>query len=244
MNIYEEIEKCYLENNVDARLNLLFRRIFVVFFVLTMSFVFIFNLGNLINYAITVALVMFFLIVILSTLLLLIFNGKSKHLVKIGETLPFSKKLSAFFRFVHYRDEIYLLSKTLKNNGIKTKEDIKFIHSYYASKRAVSIKSSMFIEFISLSLSVAAFLVATYNPEKGVFNALPFMFLLGVGFSIIIVIINYFFNLWIFYDEKFYSEIEQRLTYIYLHFDDYFSLSKRNYSVGKKLFTMFHKFKR
>lgn len=91
MNIYEEIEKCYLENNVDARLNLLFRRIFVVFFVLTMSFVFIFNLGNLINYAIIVALVMFFLIVILSTLLLLIFNGKSKHLVKIGET--FRKKV-------------------------------------------------------------------------------------------------------------------------------------------------------
>lgn len=214
MNVYEEIEKSYLNTNAITRTENFLRRIYAIIAIISIiTALFLSSLSFNIKYLLIIFTAL--LITIISCIVFILYNYKNK---KIN------------FKATSYKDEINALVKVLKKNHVKTQTEIDFIRSYYLKSKPISIKNNTFIEFISLTLSISAFLFASYIPEKNIFYSLPLMLVLGICFSIIVHCFNFLINLYNIRDDKFYSEIEQRLTYIYLNFDEYFTSPKKNFN--------------
>ena len=117
--------------------------------------------------------------------------------------------------------------KLLKQNSIKTKDDLKLVIEYYISEKPNKTKQN-YLEFIvSIAFAIASFIGIGYKAET---NSINKAILSDISTSTIIIILSFFGPIFVVKyiietirnpKDKKVSNLISDLTFIYLNYDKY-----------------------
>ncbi len=240
MDIYEELEKCYLEFTPQARFDKFYNRINTI---LSFFAMIILLLRRILkpnwNYFTTFCLIIvfYFCTIAFCCFLFIIFDFEKRFPGK-GFKHSLLDKIKAYLVGIEESTDVMPMIEVLRKNNVCTKQDLNFVRQYFLRKSFTYIKSDTLVEGITLAIAVAALLISGYDFTQEIFHGELFeIIFIAIGFVIIFLFFREMFRLLFKVNlEELNCEIEKRLTYIYLHFDIFFGIKSTKKSlIGKKL---------
>lgn len=223
MNVYDEIEKFYLEKNSKIKflknIDFVFGVGFIIIFIsMIISFLFLpSEISDIILSIISIIITICFLLVTL-------FKEK---MVKFS--------LDSFDPCSDMKGIV----KILKANNVCSKKALEIIILYFKDRKSLNTKSDNFYNILSMIIAIAAYSISIYNNVE-ITDALSMII-----FAALIVLLSYLlrwtFSLFSNFNDELYSKIEGDLTYIYLNYDLYFYTEQVKKRKMLKSFTTYMK---
>lgn len=218
--MYYSIEKFYKKNNPNKEFN-------IFYWSVSISLAIIFVILTMFGVNTWVAIIAFFVILLLLIVVYTIVDYKNK-LKNVEITNGLKNKIEAYRDSIqnqNIENLIYILQK----NDITKKNQIKQCILYYNKKVPVTIKSGFLGNFTTMLIGLASFVVAGYDDELGDINYQKLITAFGSSIGIIFIIwplvfgIKEFIDAFVFPKDKLYSELEDNLMYIYINHDKFFN---------------------